>query len=179
MGKSLDFVNRRIRFGKDCKMDINDYKNMKEYSLNKFLEEDDTYKNLFKNNSLRCSVEGKTHNGVKGVRDVSITYDENCDFEYIKMEYCICDGTLSFMRDLFDKTFKEIVFGQTYNRDTAPADFEKNYWDYNIEYTVGDFVFDEDYGDFGTKEKPWFNSRFTVMLPIKCKIVKKDIAATL
>lgn len=43
----------------------------------------------------------------------------------------------------------------------------------SIIYTVGDFVLTEEFGDeFTTKEKPWMQSRFTAMLPIKFDVVK-------
>ena len=54
-------------------------------------------------------------------------------------------------------------------------DIYDNIKDYIVDYTIGDFVFGDEYDlkKFGTKEKPWMHSRFTVMLPIKFDVKLK------
>jgi hypothetical protein len=101
---------------------------------------------------------------------VSIFYDENAEFEYFTMEHCICDGTLLFMEELCLDILNKVFRLQTINKEkvNANTDLFKN----EIIYTVGNFVVCTEYGDFGTEDKPWLNSRFTVMLPIKFDLKK-------
>lgn len=39
---------------------------------------------------------------------------------------------------------------------------------------IGDFKIEEEYGDFGIKEKPWMSSKFTVSLPVRCEYILKE-----
>ena len=106
---------------------------------------------------------------------LNIVYSEDADFEYFTMERCVCDGTLAFMDELATVCFNKILGAQTVNAEKMPNDFMDDPFKYEMHYTIGDFVCCEEFGDFGTEEKPWMKSRFTVMLPIKFDIKEKKL----
>ena len=89
------------------------------------------------------------------------------------MEECISDGTLYFGYDLMTKILEKIFKLETVNSTTVPQYFNECWYNYIIRYIVGNFVFNEEHGNFGTIEKPWLHSKFTMMLPIKCEFIKK------
>ena len=78
------------------------------------------------------------------------------------------------MSELIGNIFYKLLQCGTYNLQTCPKDIETNFWNYDVKYTVGNFILNEEYGDFGTGEKPWMRSRFTAMLPIKCEFKKQQ-----
>jgi hypothetical protein len=102
-----------------------------------------------------------------------IIYDPDCEFEYFTMETCISDGTLYFGYNLMTEILEKIFRLKTVNKEKLPVDIQENLYDYDIRYTVGNFVFGDEHGDFGTDEKPWLHSKFTMMLPIKCEFIRK------
>ena len=86
------------------------------------------------------------------------------------MQRCNCDGTFVFFQDLMGECIDKIIHLKTCN---VNKEIPKDLTGYSIIYTVGDFVLAEEFGDeFATKEKPWMQSRFTAMLPIKFDVVK-------
>lgn len=172
--KSIEFVKKRIADG-DANVPLQNDAYFYETTFN-------DYANMFCSQELIEVIE--LSNGFKlaipskNLKDyipVYITYDENADFEYFTMERCVCDGTLVFMADLMKDCFNKVISYQTCNVKKLPSDFQKEPFKYEISYTVGNFVCCEEFGDFGTEEKPWMKSRFTVMLPIKFDIKEKKL----
>ena len=89
------------------------------------------------------------------------------------MQRCTCDGTLIFYNDLMEDVLRSLASGETYNKEKEPDDFVNHLGDYDRCYEIGDLVFGEEFDEkFGTEEKPWMQSRFTVFLPIKMDFVK-------
>lgn len=113
-------------------------------------------------------------NGVEGSRTITIKNDIDVDFEYFALESRTCDGTLSFYFNLMGVIFEKLARSLIYNKKTLPSDWKENFWNYNVEYVVGDFVLNEEFGNFGTEEEPWLRSKITVMLPIKMSYLKKE-----
>lgn len=66
-------------------------------------------------------------------------------FEYFTMERCICDGTLIFIEELIEKVLLKVIQIQTVNNDKIPEDFNRNPFNYDILYTVGNFVICDEY----------------------------------
>jgi len=166
---SLDFVKSRIQFGHCNKMNIDDYRLSFEYDFNNFIKTCSTnIQNIYKNNMFNILMKSDD-----GEMNIIINYDPDAEFEYFTLESCVCDGTSVFMLNLMEKILFKLFQYQTYNNSTVPKDLKKNIWSYNLKYSVGNFVLNNEYGDFGTEEKPWMNSRFTAMLPIKCEWYKK------
>lgn len=177
--KSIKFVKQRI---------ISGYANVPLQNNAKFteLKFDDYVRSRTKEDFQKGFVDNKyqiKYKKCKAVVDskeiigdivANILYDENADFEYFTMRRCTCDGTLLFMDELIQKVFLNVMQIQTVNNDKVPEDFNKNPFDYEIFYTVGNFVLCDEYGEFGTDEKPWLHSRFTVMLPIKFDMTKRS-----
>lgn len=95
----------------------------------------------------------------------------NEGFEYFTMERCLCDGTLYYFHQLAEQIINKLIYAQTYNCKKYPKDIIQSLDINIIHYTVGDLVCCQEYGKYGTKDKPWLSSRFTVFLPIKFEIL--------
>ena len=172
--KSIEFVKKRIADGEanvPLKNDVHFYETTFSDYVNMFCSQE-LIEEFEITNSIKLVFPSKDF---KYYTPVYLTYDEDADFEYFTMERCVCDGTLAFMTDLMRDCFNKIVGLQTCNVTKIPSDFQENPFKYEISYIVGNFVCCEEFGDFGTEEKPWMKSRFTVMLPIKFDIKEKKL----
>lgn len=168
--KSLSFVKSRIESGNCNNMNINNYKSAHEYNFSNFINTcSPNIQSCFEDDIFMIILRSE-----KGEVNVTINHDPNAEFEYFTMESCRCDGTLCFMQELMESIILKLFQIKTVNIETTPDNIQESLWDYNLEYTVGNFVLNQEFGDFGTEEKPWMQSRFTAMLPIKCKWVLKD-----
>lgn len=172
--KSLEFVKKRITSGVCNGMENNEYEHINEIDFLaivrkiQFNELVEVFENLWKTKLLFDN--GKT-------AEISVKYNPNAQFDYFSTESCCCDGTLLFGVELCKKIFIKILSGQSCYIPKKPKDAEQYPYNYDIAFEVGNFVFAEEYGkQFATKEKPWLQSRFTVMLPIKCDFVEKQLA---
>lgn len=173
MEKSLNFIKNRIESGMCSGMNISDYKNAFEFNFIDFINIcNENIKKSFCNNQFTTIMSGEC-NGIEGKSANIIVFDPDADFEYFTMESCSCDGTLLFMNELMEDVLSKIFGVRTYNTQTIPTGALENIWNYDIKYTVGNFVLNNENGKFGTEEKPWMQSRFTAMLPIKCEWILK------
>lgn len=107
-------------------------------------------------------VSGKDINNNYIEFEVNIKFSSDDDFDYFSSDSCIHDGTLMFVKDCCDRVISKICTGNTYPLVGLPPRNGSK-----IEYTVGRFVVLNEYGEFGTEEKPWLRERTTVILPIK------------
>ena len=175
--KSTEFVKERIA-NKFANVPLQDDATFTELRFDDYIKINTTeeFQKGFVDNRYQIKYENTKAivNGKEVTGDIiaNILYDENADFEYFTMERCTCDGTLIFMDELIEKVFLKVIRIQTVNNEKVPDGFDENPFLYDLEYTVGNFVICDEYGDFGTEEKPWLRSRFTVMLPIKFDVVK-------
>lgn len=166
--KSLDYIKTRLN-DNTC--------GITEKSLNKavvlkyidVLNEIDNFKELSDKEYIQLVLSGDGNDK----RNVLVKYDPNANFEYFTTSSCTCDGTLYFINTLTTEILNSVFLSQTYNKKVSPEKYKDNLWKYDIKYTVGDFIFVDEQGDFGTKEKPWLHSKFTVMLPLICRILEK------
>lgn len=169
-GKSLEFVKNRIASGRTNLQD-NVFRIMEEVKF----EFPSSMNSLVKDNGVKCILEG-TLPGDKDKKEltIEIEYNPDAEFDYFTLERCNCDGTLTFFVELCDRIIQKLFTIGTYCL-TAPEDFRKNPFAYDVKYTVGDYVFAEEFGDeFATEEKPWLQARFSVMLPIKFECWKRE-----
>lgn len=168
--KSLDFVKKRIASGicdgieneKNTTIIEADFIEIaKRMKFNKIVQ---VSENLWE---IQLPLESN-----KSVK-ILVSYNPDADYDYISSESCYCDGTIYFFAGLCSKIFEKILTGQSLYAPKIPKDAEEYLYNYDISFEVGDFVLIEEYGEqFATKEKPWMQSRFTVMLPIKCDFIK-------
>lgn len=178
---AIEFVKERIK-SELTNIPLQDDAKFSEFKFNDFIKTRtiEEFQNGFIDN--KCKVKYENSKVIVGGKEVTgdiivnILYDENAKskFESFIMERCTCDGTLIFMDELIQKVFLKLMQIQTINNEKVPDDFNENPFIYEILYTVGNFVICDEYGDFGTEEKPWLKSRFTVMLPIKFDIIKSN-----
>lgn len=175
-GKSLEFVKKRIASGECGDMKNNDYSFMYEVNFNTIF--DIAAK---RNSEIKTSENTWEHNftalyddGQEKEMKVIIEYNPDMQFEYFTMEQCICDGTSYFYFELCEKVLGKLLIGKTYYKPKFPDNYEDEMEKYIIKYTVGDFVFADEFGEeFAAETEPWMYSRFSVMLPIRCDFIKK------
>ena len=166
--KSLDFVNQRIKSGlvsgisKDIKFDSMSEVNFLEFCRERnIIDKDKTYR------EIKCKVVDREEYMTQ-----IIQYNPDADFQYFTMARCRCDGTMLFYLDLMLECIDNMLEFHTWCKE---VEIPKELIGVTLKYTVGDFVLAEEFGDqFTTTEKPWMRSRFTVMLPIKCEVIKEN-----
>lgn len=90
-----------------------------------------------------------------------IEFNPEADFDYFTSKQIVHDGTWLFVLECFEDIVKKIVKTETYYVPKGPHDFGDT-----VKYTIGNFVWLEEYGDNFGGEK-WMNSRTTVLLPLK------------
>lgn len=165
MGKSLDFVKERIASGQCNGMENNKYEAIIEQNTQEMFSVIDY---TAKGETILADIPYCISD--KPMFNVIIKHDPNADFEYFTMQRCNCDGTFIFFQGLMSGCIDKMIHLKTCNiNKTIPEDLTG----YSIIYTVGNFVLAEEFGDeFVTKEKPWMQSRFTAMLPIKFEVIK-------
>ena len=166
MGKSLEFVKERIASGQCNGMENNKYESMIEQDIRELFNVVD----YTKDRTILADIPYLKKDDGKPYFNVVIKRDLNADFEYFTMQRCSCDGIFVFFQSLMKKCISKMIHLKTCN---VNKEIPKDLTGYSIVYTVGDFVLAEEFGDeFSTKEKPWMQSRFTAMLPIKFDVVK-------
>ena len=166
--KSLDFVNQRIKSGlvsgipEDTKFDSMSEVNFLEFCRERnIIDKDKTYR------ETKCKIVDREEYMTQ-----IIQYNPDADFQYFTMARCRCDGTMLFYLDLMLECIDNMLEFHTWYKE---VEIPKELIGVTLKYTVGDFVLAEEFGDqFTTKEKPWMRSRFTVMLPIKCEVIKEN-----
>ena len=175
MGKSLDFAKKRIATGECNGMENNNYDTMFECNSLEIIN--NMYGSfLWKDDVCKYTLDIQ-ENEQEGEIEITIKYDPDAEFEYFTMERCVNDGTLYFFEDLFFNIINKIYGyqGLTYNVEKVPSDFLDNPFNYNLKYTIGNFVCGtENSYSFATEDKPWMTCRFTAMLPIKMEFVRKQ-----
>lgn len=169
MGKSLDFIKERVSFGGSYGISMDVLSKAIEESFIDVLNSVPHLKELSDKNNIKLVLTGDDNKK----RSVIIKYNPDADFDYFTTESCTCDGTLYFMNTVINEVLNNVFTSATYNKSVAPENYENNLWDYDMEYIVGDFVIMDEFGEFGTTEKPWLQSRFTAMLPLICNTVRK------
>lgn len=175
MGNSLNFVKNRIVNKDVCSLNIKDYTNAYEFGFTDFIQScSPVIQKLYFDNCLSTTLCGD-YNGISGSLKNNIAYVPDAEFEYFTVASCRCDGTSIFLSELMEEILNKLLGIKTYNNETIPEGVYSNIWAYDINYTVGNFVLNEEFGDFGTADKPWMQSRFTAILPIKCEWIKKEL----
>lgn len=167
MSNSLKFIKEQIASGECEGMENNTYIHM--HSINTIDLSNSFNVNLFAT-SKECMLKNTMDNG-KNFYTV-IRYDPDSEYEFFVRSRCICDGTYGFFIELAANCLDDVIHFQTFSKNKVPENITEEWLaDKTVVCTIGDFVFAEEFSDeFGTKEKPWLKSRFTVMLPIKFEV---------
>jgi hypothetical protein len=102
--------------------------------------------------------------------NVKYNKEMNDSYEYHIVRSCACDGTLYFYWELMYEILEELTnMSSCFDKRTMPEITKIK----AINYEIGDFKLESEYGNFGTKEKPWMRCRFIVSLPVKCSYILK------
>ena len=100
-----------------------------------------------------------------------IQYDTEAEFTNMLMNECICDGSRSYQTEAALEVLQSAAECRLpCARPTKPDE----YWDYDRIYTVGNFIYGTERGEeFADAEHPGFKTKYSVMLPVRCELVKK------
>ncbi len=99
-------------------------------------------------------------------------YDPDTEYNYFITKRCSCDGTLVFLIELAEQIITKLY---SLHSGYQPIVEEFDAKQHIMKFTMGDFVIVDEFkkeGSFG--DKPWLKSRFTVMLPIKHELIKRN-----
>ena len=152
MGKSLEFVKAGIKSGEiQVKVDkVSDFRETGEY-VSKFFQ--DAYTKIWKNdNGLMCQAKNSDTNTTK---KLTIKYDPKADFKcyVVATGYDIEDEkhpTLGYMK-LMGQIISDIVWCKVYDKkivgDHYLDDDNEDFWNYDENYSIGDFVLYKDSKD--------------------------------
>ena len=171
MGSSLDWCKERVREKEFTNLDVLDNANWSEIKLENSIVRHKKYlQALFEGDKFSIYLE--LEDGEK-VKAGELIYDPEAEFDYFATERCRCDGTLLFAVEQQEKLIYKIISLQTVCAPKVPQiDSIEQMRNYYFKYTIGDFVFIDEYSElFATEEKPWMRGRFTTLLPIKFEVV--------
>lgn len=91
------------------------------------------------------------------------------NYQYKIKRSVMCDGTLYFINELIFEIMNDLFNQRTHYKPTFPEDRKEEIK--SIYYVMGDFEVYTEHLNFGTKEKPWLKSKFTVELPVSCEYI--------
>ena len=168
MGKSLEFVKKRIKSGETNGMENNKYDWMEEVIPQRFLKEllespMVSKESTLYNQEINYSIKDN------GTFKAKIIYDPNAEYDYFTMNRCASDGTYIHFDELMEMCIGNIINLKTCSKKTGvPKDLSGH----TLIYTIGDFVLasETDKDKFKTEDKPWLACRFSAMLPIKYEV---------
>ena len=125
--------------------------------------------------SVKVVMHGKNLYGITGEANIIIKYDPNAEFDYFTSDICVHDGSLIFLQEAIANIFNKIIKFETHYAGDVPDEWGKYLWDYDYEYTIGDFVIVNKFGDeYATGDKSWLKNKQIVTLPIKWRYIKKE-----
>jgi len=102
---------------------------------------------------------------------VEIKYDPNADFDYCTVDYQMNDSTALFQADAFVRILNKMARLKTCYEPKVPD--KKLKGNYEITYTIGDFVYIGYYDpDNAPEDKKWMSWNQKTALPIKFDIKK-------
>ena len=96
-------------------------------------------------------------------------YDANADFQYFTSIQFKHDGTLLFISKGIQELINRIYGAATYNK-LIGAPKENSI----ASYVYGNPIILNEYGDFGTEDKPWLCERTTILIPIEYHLDDKE-----
>lgn len=166
MNKSLKYIKKRIEKGDCYNMTMEEFKDMYVIPFKSYSYFKENYKD-----HMPISVDKDS-----GKVFANLTYSPDANFNYFITESCVCDGTLIFMNDLMTNVIRKI--GELKScylpaLEVIPRE-ERNTRNYMFHYEVGDFIANSYIIEPPYKNKPWMRDRFTVMLPVKFTIEKRE-----
>lgn len=101
----------------------------------------------------------------------NIKYDPDADFDYCTVNYQMNDSTTMFQYDAFIDILDKLLKLGTCDATKVPEEGLKG--DYEITYTIGDFVYVGYYDpDNAPEDKKWMSWNQKTALPIKFDIKK-------
>ena len=163
MGKSLEFVKQRIVSEKKNTIHT---QNLITYPFDYF------WKTTVYNLPHKYKIVNAQGENIQ----FEIVYDPDTDFNVCLTHYCVGYGNC-----------KNIITGMGYiandllgcSMNTLPEDYDEfndgdDYLNYNIKYTVGDFVIGIEYDNCSSTYKPTMKNIFYTMLPVKTEFIRKE-----
>ena len=96
-------------------------------------------------------------------------YNPNADFQYFTSIQFVHDGTLLFISYGVQELINRIYSAATYNKLIGEPQKNKI-----ASYIYGNSIILNEYGAFGTENKPWLSERTTILIPIEYHLEDKE-----
>lgn len=132
-------------------------------------------KELFTHQYIKTRNEkGETINILEEENDnhikISLKYDSFNNFkpDYFHHSSSLTDGTLIFIEYTIIDCINSVIGSLPKKLEHQTNNFD------SIEYIIGDAFIATEYGNFGTKEKPWLQERITCYIPVKFNYTLKE-----
>ncbi len=100
---------------------------------------------------------------------LNVKYNTDANFQYFTSAQFIHDGTLLHISLGVQKLINSIYTAATYNKAIGEPNSNKI-----CSYIYGNPVILNEYGDFGTENKPWLCERTTILIPIEYHLDDKE-----
>lgn len=104
---------------------------------------------------------------------LSVEYNPAVNFNYFTTKSLTYDGTLYFLWEAIRKLLFNIVTLGTYLDINETKDYQKNPWDYDVKYTIGDMIIHHDFGLKNINGHEMMGETNIIVLPIKFEVFKK------
>lgn len=157
MSKSLEFCKKRASDSSVSTFADRNWGDAKEIASEEVFDE-------YLYGLRKYRVDGKMGDGSDAYFNVELEFNDDGCYDYFTSSCCTHDGTLLFIHEMMDECVRRALCMGTYNRNAGHPESGDN-----IKYTIGNFVVLNEYDEtaFATSEKPWLQSRTTVLLPLK------------
>ena len=107
-------------------------------------------------------------------KDIKIQYMENFKPDYYIVRTSTHDGTLYFTTLLYEDVITDVVIGAAYCKGNNPYNYSKDFWDYDIEYTLGNIYHFMDFGIKDINGREMHGQTDIMVMPVKIKYVKNN-----
>lgn len=99
------------------------------------------FKEVLRDGSLSYKLESE-----QGQKAINISYLQDFEPDYYIVRLSTHDGTLLFVGSLYEDIVKDIVVGSAYCKGNAPKNYSEEFWNYDLDYILGDIYFFRDFG---------------------------------
>lgn len=125
------------------------------------------FKEVLKNDSLSYKLEFE-----QGQRIINISYLQDFEPDYYIVRLSTHDGTLLFVDHLYEDIVKSVVVGTAYCKENAPENYADEFWNYDLDYTLGDIYYFRDFGMKNINGHMMAGEDDVMIMPVKIKYNK-------
>lgn len=194
MGKSLDYIKECIKKGIPIGgITYNNLGNLHQTTSEIKNAFNSTFQKVWEEDGIGITLQQKDLD-TQEYKDITIKYNPSAEFDSYYVKSGICSKNEKYLISLMGQTLSEIMYANVDDYSKMPKGYiqqegeeiSDTYFDYNVEYTIGDFVtYREEHwiyrfmesmekleDDNSTKDE--MNNRIVVIIPFTMKYIPKD-----